>query len=462
MLKLVERIAPGQAVRCAALVACVCAAPAALAQFNFQPLPDLGSNGLLKISADGRTVAGSARADGIEQAALWTAPTGTVRLGSLAGGDGSSLALGMSANGRFVVGRSSSGNGLEAFLWSVGSGMVALGDLSGTGSFSSAATGVSADGSVVVGQSTRTASWRAFRWTAGGGLADLGSLGAGFSAANAVSRDGSLVVGTSRSVAAQEAFRWTSAGGMLPLGGLAGGGQTIRATAVSGDGKVIVGVGTDFSSFQAFRWTQETGAIALGTFDAGNPGSSAAGVSADGRVIVGMGSGVDADGSGEAFVWFPGRGILDLRKYLLAHGVAAVQGWRLSEATGVADDGRTLVGWGLSPQGAASAWLAHIEIDDTAPPPPAAPSQLAGKAKGSKVALQWIDNADNETGIEIERCEGKGCSSFVRIAQLGADAQAYVDKAVQPETRYRYRVRAFNEGGASAYSNAVTVRTLRR
>jgi probable HAF family extracellular repeat protein len=460
MLEPADRLARGQALRLAAFVACVCAPPAALAQFSFQPLPEVGSNGLLKVSADGKTVAGSAQADGIEQAALWTAATGTVRLGGLPGGDGSSLGLGVSANGRFVVGRGSSGNGLEAFLWSAGSGMVALGDLSGSGPFDSVATGVSADGSVVVGQSTRAASWRAFRWTAVGGMADLGSLGSGFSAANAVSRDGSLVVGTSRTAAAQEAFRWTPSGGMLALGGLAGGGQTFRATAVSADGKVIVGVGADSISFQAFRWTQETGAIPLGTFDPGNPGSSAAGVSADGRVVVGMGSGVDADGSGEAFVWFPGRGILDLRKYLLGHGVAGVQGWRLSEATGVADDGRTLVGWGVDPQGARSGWLAHIDIDDTAPPP-AAPSQLTGKARGSKVALRWTDNADDETGFEIERCEGKACSNFVRIALLGADAQSYADKAVQPDTRYRYRVRAFNEGGASAYSNAVTVHTLR-
>jgi len=84
MLKRVGRLAPSQAVRCAVLVASVCAPPAALAQFTFQALPELGSNGLLKISADGQTVAGSARVDGIEQAARWTAATGVVRLGSLA------------------------------------------------------------------------------------------------------------------------------------------------------------------------------------------------------------------------------------------------------------------------------------------------------------------------------------------------------------------------------------------
>jgi probable HAF family extracellular repeat protein len=381
-----------------------------------------------------------------------------VRLGSLPGGDGSSLAFGLSPNGRFVVGRSSSGNGIEAFVWNVGRGMVALGDLPADGPFDSAALGVSADGRVIVGSSAHAGSWRAFRWTADGGLADLGSLGAGFSAASGVSRDGSLAVGTSRSPEAQEAFRWTPSGGMAPLGGLAGGGQTIRATAVSADGKVIVGVGADARSFQAFRWTRETGAVALGTFDPRNPGSSASGVSADGRVVVGMGSGVDADGNGEAFVWFPGRGILDLRRYLLAHGVSAAQDWRLSEATGVSDDGRTHVGWGLDPQGVPSGWLAHIEIEDTAPPP-AAPGQLTDKGRSRKVALHWTDHADDETGFEIERCEGKACSNFVRIAQPGADVQAYADKAVEPGTRYRYRVRAVNAGGASAYSNTVTVRT---
>jgi probable HAF family extracellular repeat protein len=438
---------------------------ATCAQFTFQPLPGLGDS-ILKLSADGQTVAANLRIGGIDRAVRWTAATGVQPLGSLPGGDGSSMALGLSADGRFIVGRGRSARGLEAFVWSEATGMQGLGDLpSGSGQLNSWASDISADGQVVVGQSNSGTSWRAFRWAAGDGFTDLGSLGQGFSSATAVSRDGTLVVGASRSAAGQEAFRWTAAGGMQALGGLAGGGVTQSAQAVSGDGTVIVGAGASPLSFHAFRWTAAGGAIALGTFDPGNPGSSAAAVSADGRVIVGMGSGVNADGNGEAFVWFPGRGILDLRKYLLDHGLGAVQGWRLSEATGVSDDGRTLLGWGIDPAGARSAWLAHIDIDDfPAPPPalPAAPSNLSGTATAARVTLRWADNAGNETGYRVETCIGTVCTGFVTMATLGPNATGFVDERRGRGQVFRYRVRAFNAAGNSAYSNVISVETPRR
>src|SRR4029450_3392569 len=61
-----------------------------------------------------------------------------------------------------------------------------------------------------------------------------------------------------------------------------------------------------------------------------------------------------------------------------------------------------------------------------APPPPPAPlphSNLVAPAiAAGQINLNWSDNSSNETGFEIERCEGTGCTTFVAIGQAGAGA----------------------------------------
>jgi hypothetical protein len=92
---------------------------------------------------------------------------------------------------------------------------------------------------------------------------------------------------------------------------------------------------------------------------------------------------------------------------------------------------------------------------------PAAPSGLtATAASQTQVNLAWNDNSNNESGFKIERCQGANCTSFVQIAQVGANVRTYSDTGLTRNTRYRYRVRSFNGVGNSAYSNIAAVRTL--
>jgi hypothetical protein len=80
----------------------------------------------------------------------------------------------------------------------------------------------------------------------------------------------------------------------------------------------------------------------------------------------------------------------------------------------------------------------------------------------SQINLSWTDNSTNEQGFRIERCQGNNCTDFAQIAQVGANITAFQDTGLSRFTRYRYRVRAFNGGGNSAYSNIAAARTLRR
>ncbi|MGH7672149.1 MAG: fibronectin type III domain-containing protein, partial [Gemmatimonadales bacterium] len=92
---------------------------------------------------------------------------------------------------------------------------------------------------------------------------------------------------------------------------------------------------------------------------------------------------------------------------------------------------------------------------------PAAPSNLIATAvSGSQINLSWADNATNESGFRIERCAGASCTTFAEIATVGANASSYQNINLSASTSYRYRVRAYNGVGTSAYSNIAGATTL--
>jgi serine protease AprX len=97
------------------------------------------------------------------------------------------------------------------------------------------------------------------------------------------------------------------------------------------------------------------------------------------------------------------------------------------------------------------------------PPPPAdplAPSDLeASVVTDSSVTLTWTDNATDETGYEVQRCTGAGCSGFNQVASLGAGVTSWTDTSVGAEATYGYRVRAVRNGTHSAYSETAYVTT---
>jgi hypothetical protein len=80
----------------------------------------------------------------------------------------------------------------------------------------------------------------------------------------------------------------------------------------------------------------------------------------------------------------------------------------------------------------------------------------ATPASSTQINLTWTA-APGATGTRVERCSGSGCTNFAQIAQLTAAALANV--SLTPATLYRYRVRAYNAGGASAYSPVVEATT---
>jgi predicted phage tail protein len=92
--------------------------------------------------------------------------------------------------------------------------------------------------------------------------------------------------------------------------------------------------------------------------------------------------------------------------------------------------------------------------------PPAAPTNLAATAVAyNQINLTWTDNANNESGFEIERCAGAGCTNFAQIATLAANVTSYSNTGLSASTSYSFRVRAANAVGPSDYSNTASATT---
>jgi len=104
--------------------------------------------------------------------------------------------------------------------------------------------------------------------------------------------------------------------------------------------------------------------------------------------------------------------------------------------------------------------------------PPAAPSDLGATAVSqSQIDLSWKDNSGNEDGFKIELSRGNedgfkielspnGTSSWIQIATVGANVTSYSNTGLNCGLTYYYRVRAYNAGGDSGYSNTANATTF--
>ena len=89
--------------------------------------------------------------------------------------------------------------------------------------------------------------------------------------------------------------------------------------------------------------------------------------------------------------------------------------------------------------------------------PPVAPAGLtAVVAGGPEIAVSWAPVA-GATGFRLERSTDG--ADFVEVAAPPSGTASYRDRNVAYDHSYRYRVRAYNIGGPSGYSNVVAATT---
>lgn len=76
---------------------------------------------------------------------------------------------------------------------------------------------------------------------------------------------------------------------------------------------------------------------------------------------------------------------------------------------------------------------------------------LAATCAGASLTLSWTDGSTNEQGFSIERLGDGG--EWAEVGIVPADVTTFLDAGLDEGREYRYRVRAFNQYGYSAYTN---------
>jgi hypothetical protein len=215
--------------------------------------------------------------------------------------------------------------------------------------------GISPDGALISG---RDLSQRATLWDigAGGASQQLSPGLPGF--ARAVSANGQVIVGDLLG----QAVRWVGQERRMEVIAPPPGRSSAEAFAVSADGSTVFGLGWGNGSDQAWRWTAAGGTVALGNPPGWRWSSGVLDATADGQTAVGIGL---VGEEVRPFIWDSRHGIRDLERVVVEEWGMNLGGWRLTDGNwdmflGISDDGRTLTGIGMNPQGQIESWIATV------------------------------------------------------------------------------------------------------
>lgn len=414
------------------------------------------------VSADGRTVVGFGTTEQGEVALRWTDKSGLLQLGEFAGGRFASRAHSVSQDGSLVVGFSNSGRGDEGFYWTEKQGLAAL-PLDATFGATLTVLDVSADGKVFVGRFAdreRTS----FIWRRDRGYtlldANLRLAGKSFEMiadASAVSQNGRVAVGSlqSNQIDLMSACLWVDGQGAplrrkefsegVSLPGFVGTRTLVRdvtcdeqghVQAITGQyvNKKRVGVKGYWIGDKKFHWLENNATVL----------SHPEAVSGNGVMVVGRGRA--GEEKSEACVWTAAGGVVRLAAWLQQQGVD-LDGWRLSEATGVSHDASVIVGTGVNPQGDTEAWIVRL--------PNSKPTQpfVIKRANADRPAAARRLSAAFAAGAVLKgRCRQAGYKPYeMEIHISKRDGTQFEGFTVFPSLRGRARFRGAIEGDSVSF-----------
>ena len=331
---------------------------------------DTGPGVANAVSSDGNFVVGRSF-DGVEQqGVVWSPQThAMVNLGYFGGNPAWSVAWTISPDAGVIGGActtDSKPNG-TAVLWKRFVGPQDIGGIAPYSSKGSVVRGLNFTGSVAVGYSgTPPASVSgaspvcvAGRYTPGGGWTQL-QTPAGYvdTVAYNLSSSGVVAVGAAYSSTGSNAVIWNGTSAkLLPT---ASGYTNSQAFAVNRSGSLMGGYCYKGATVEdACLWYSSLGyAPKIIGHLPGDTRSYVRAMSGDGTLVTGIS--VSPSSTLTPFVWTSTGGMESLRDYLSSVGVNTYASWKLQSVSGISDDGTTIVGYGVDPNGKTEPFRAVI------------------------------------------------------------------------------------------------------
>jgi fibronectin type 3 domain-containing protein/predicted esterase len=106
--------------------------------------------------------------------------------------------------------------------------------------------------------------------------------------------------------------------------------------------------------------------------------------------------------------------------------------------------------------------LERLEAIDTnyVPAIPVIANDLTASAESyDKIVLSWSDESDSELGYDIYRATSED-GTFVKVFTTDRNATSFADSTLEQTTTFYYKLKAFNKGGVSEFSNVAYATTF--
>lgn len=168
--------------------------------------------------------------------------------------------------------------------------------------------------------------------------------------------DDAAVVGGGVFVPERSAAIWTEADGLTLFAPLPSGESGGSVYALNDDGTVAVGQMPSMQGPQAFRWQAGGAPFGLGDLPGSDLLSTARDVSEDGRIVVGAGL---TDAGTRAFIWDEAEGMRSLEEELVMRGFEPSDEVTFETAAGIGRGGTVIVGTGVQ-SGVDIGWMVEL------------------------------------------------------------------------------------------------------
>ncbi|WP_027376000.1 T9SS type A sorting domain-containing protein [Kaistella palustris] len=344
---------------------------------------------------------------------MWTEANGTVNIGTMANGDQVPGMVSISSDGKYISGSMvNPATGLEQMSrYDIAAGTWKfLGALSASGTSSS--WGMTSDGSVIVGLGQEEDYLgHAVKWSETTGLVDLGSTVSGSSSrANAVNDDGTVVVGWQDDDYGDRFGVYWKDGVQTHL--TDNNGELVgEISAVTPDGKTMIGANYE----NPFIWNEADGFTELAHENPMFEGV-ATGVSDDGKTVIGFyrewGTGAL---TGSGFIWTKETGTVDLNAHVAALGLNDL-GITFALPMGLSPDGKNIAGIGARDYDYVGF---VIKLTDLLATEHVNQQNQVRIYPNPVEDVLYLSNATKITGIEIYNLSGQKVLSAQKITDQG-------------------------------------------